>query len=33
MLKYLRAWAEEEPQTPLILDIPVSTHGIQEVIA
>jgi homoserine kinase len=33
MLKYLRAWAEEEPQPPLVLDIPVSTHGIQEVIA
>ncbi len=33
MLKYLRAWAEAEPQPPLVLDIPVSSHGIQEVIS
>jgi hypothetical protein len=33
MLKHLRAWAEAEPQPPLVLDIPVSTHGIQEVVS
>jgi len=33
MLKYLKSWAESEEQSPLILDIPVSQHGIQEVVS
>jgi homoserine kinase len=33
MLKYLKTWAEAEEQSPLILDIPVSQHGIQEVVS
>lgn len=33
MVKYLKGWADAEAQPPLILDIPVATQGIQEVIA
>jgi homoserine kinase len=33
MLHYLKDWADAETQPPLVLDIPVATHGIQEVIA